>query len=240
MARRVRAAAPRAVKWYEHTVVQIIGITVPVLVLVLLATILATRAPRVSRADRARLEVAPSPEERFFHDRPTGEIGAAPVAAAGAKALNAQGRPDAHEQRLQRIRGSEDFTGTTLDEVYALQDNAGLDAGEREARLNGLMGRRVLWKGVVERIRPKRGGKVELTIASDKDVFQRAFLEFPRDERRKLRVLREGHTVEASGVVSSIIAWPFLEGCTVLRSWGPPPEENVAQTSTAEARERSN
>lgn len=227
MARKRAKAVPRPKRWYESTLLQVLGIVVPVLIILTLVVSLAMRRERTrgvtELADRPQVSVA----DRFFADRPEGQIGITPRSAD--RELPEIERPPApsledlelRDARIASIEQSEAFEAMTLDEFYSAQANPSLSAAQREDLGNRLAGRRVLWNGTVEKISPQDDGTVNITIHNERDAFQRAFLAFPRDQQEPLRLLRVEHGVEVTGVVSSVVGWPFVESCEVLRSWPP-------------------
>ena len=88
---------------------------------------------------------------------------------------------------------------------------------QRDAVEATILGKVVVWEGKITSVSAGQSGEVKVVVRAIGDLYGNAFCNFPASDRAQFLSLNPGDQIQFTGVVTNIIASPFLDHCKLLR-----------------------
>jgi hypothetical protein len=115
------------------------------------------------------------------------------------------------------ITASDDtYSPMTMEEYFDEWFNKATTSLQRSELERRMMGRRIVWTGVVEEIKEDRS-KISVRVSAPAPSYGTAFLSFDQSQREQLLQIHEKQRIRFTGVIHSFVASPFLQDCRIMR-----------------------
>lgn len=204
-------------RWYQREAILAAVATVAAAVItgvfLLIATLLnRPSAPRPE--DPSSISQRPSPPQVA---EKAGEKPKAPDAGPSPPPSAPRRAPEQEPPAPARIVDDPRYSPLTLKQFHAGFNDTTLTRLQQDEFANRLIGRRVVWRGVIKSVDPAPTGGVTVRIHADDDPSASAFMTFGDEHRSELLRPRPGQQIEVTGVVRNVITRPFVYECKVLR-----------------------